>query len=292
MYLYIIIPLILSIMLYTLSERKVQGIIQHRIGPNQVGIYGILQPLVDGIKLIRKEIIIPKNSIKILYIIAPIYSIIISIIMWIIIIYYDLNITFLILLCLGGLEIYGILIGGYASKNKYTIIGAIRTTSQLISYELILTLIFFFFFLIIGSLRFKYLLILPFGYIKPLIKLIPIYIISLIIILAETNRTPFDLAESESETVAGFFIEYSSIIFACYYLAEYSNMIFLSYLFSFFFSFGSLFLFPFHLFFYLLIRATLPRLRYDFLIYLCWYSLLPISLSFLILFLSLLFLFY
>lgn len=289
MFLYILIPLIISIMLYTLAERKIQAIIQHRIGPNQVGIYGILQPLTDGVKLLLKEILVPQHAYLIIFCISPMLSFILSICLWLVLQLLDSYLTILIILAIGGLEIYGILLGGWSSQNKYTLIGCIRTTSQLVSYELILSMIYFLIILSLGSFRYIYIYSLP---ILPIIIYLPIYIISLIVILAETNRVPFDLPESESETVSGFFVEHSAIIFALYFLAEYSNMIFLSYLFSILFTSGSLLLFPLHLFYFIWIRATLPRLRYDHLIILCWYNLLPISLAYLIFTLSIIFTIY
>lgn len=288
MFLYLFIPLILSIMLYTLAERKVQAIIQHRVGPNQIGIYGILQPLADGLKLLIKEILIPQNAYLIIFVMSPILSFSLAVCLWVTLFLIDSYLNILMILAIGGLELYGILLGGWASQNKYTLIGCIRTTSQLVSYELILSMIYFILVLSIGSFRLYYFTILP---INLLYIFIPIYIISLIVILAETNRVPFDLPESESETVSGFFVEHSAIIFALYFLAEYSNMAFLSYLFSILFS-SSLILFPIHVFFFIWIRATLPRLRYDHLIILCWYNLLPIVLSYLIFTLSILFFIY
>ncbi len=279
MYLYILIPLLLSIMLYTLAERKVQGVIQHRIGPNVVGYYGLLQPLIDGLKLVLKDVLVPQKSTLLIFYFSPIVSFILSLLLWAFIYLFDSFLGILILLAIGGIELYGILLGGWSSKNKYTMIGAIRTTSQLISYELLLGIIYFILALSTGSFRFYYF------YLSPLSNLIvyfPLYLIVLIIILAETNRAPFDLPESESETVAGFFVEYSSLLFALYFLAEYSNMLFLSLLFSILFT-SSFLLLPFHLFYFIWVRASLPRLRYDHLILLSWYNLLPILIAFLLL---------
>ena len=132
----LILPLILSIMLYTLAERKVQGYIQHRIGPNITGMYGILQPLADGIKLLMKEILIPQKSRMIIFCISPLISFILSLLLWIIIVLTDSYLGILIILTIGGLELYGILLGGWSSQNKYTLISCIRTTSQLISYRI------------------------------------------------------------------------------------------------------------------------------------------------------------
>ena len=158
----IFIPLLLSIMLYTLSERKVQGWIQHRIGPNIVGIYGILQPLVDGIKLLIKEIIIPQKSRMILFCLSPLLSFSLSLLLWFFSLLLDSYLGLLIILSIGGLELYGILLGGWSSHNKYTLIGSIRTTSQLISYELILSIIYFLLALSIGSFRLYYFYIIPY----------------------------------------------------------------------------------------------------------------------------------
>ncbi len=192
---YVIIPLIISIMLYTLAERKVQGWIQHRVGPNIVGPYGLLQPLVDGIKLLFKKILIPQKSRMILFCISPLLSFILSLLLWLFSLLLDSYLGLLILLAIGGLELYGILLGGWASQNKYTLIGSIRTTSQLVSYELILGMIYFLLALSIGSFRLYYFLLLPLY--NNFIIFFPLYLISLLVILAETNRAPFDLPESK-----------------------------------------------------------------------------------------------
>lgn len=191
--LFVIIPLILSIMFYTLAERKVQGIIQHRIGPNVVGIFGVLQPLVDGLKLLLKDILIPQRSILIVFYLSPIFSFILSICLWLVFILIDSSLGILIILAIGSLEIYGILLGGWSSQNKYTLIGSVRTTSQLISYELLLGMIYFLLALSVGSFRFYYFMIHP---VNNFFLFLPIYFIVLFIILAETNRAPFDLPES------------------------------------------------------------------------------------------------
>jgi NADH-quinone oxidoreductase subunit H len=190
----IIVPLILSIMLYTLAERKVQASIQMRVGPNIVGPYGILQPLTDGLKLLFKEILIPQRSYLIIFTLSPLLSFLLSLALWLFYYLLDSYLGILILLAIGGLELYGILLGGWASKNKYTLVGAIRTTSQLISYELILGMIYFILALSIGSFRFYYFNLLP---INNLLIYLPLYLITLIVILAETNRVPFDLPESK-----------------------------------------------------------------------------------------------
>lgn len=268
----IILPLLMAIMLFTLLERKLQSAIQKRIGPSIVGIFGILQPLVDGLKLLIKDILIPQKSLMILFIVSPLISLVLSFTLWFVIRLLDHPFIILIITALGSLEVYGIFLGGFSAKNKYSLVGVIRTTSQFISYELILSMIFLITSLSIGSFRLYYHNIFI---LYNLFNIFPLYLIALIVLLAETNRAPFDLAESESETVAGFFVEHSAIIFALYFLAEYSNMLFLSYLFSILFTTNSSLL-PFHIFFYIWIRATFPRVRFDQLLKLCWYILIPI----------------
>jgi NADH-quinone oxidoreductase subunit H len=181
-------------MLYTLAERKVQAWIQHRIGPNIVGPYGLLQPLVDGVKLLLKNILIPQKSRMILFCLSPLLSFLLSVLLWLFSLLLDSYLGLLILLAIGGLELYGILLGGWASQNKYTLIGCIRTTSQLVSYELILGMIYFLLALSIGSFRLFYFTLLP-SY--NIFIYFPIYLITLCVILAETNRAPFDLPESK-----------------------------------------------------------------------------------------------
>jgi NADH-ubiquinone oxidoreductase chain 1 len=274
-------------MLYTLAERKIQGSIQHRIGPNITGIYGLLQALIDGLKLFMKEILIPQRTMIIIFTLAPLLSFILSLFLWYALIFIEFSYLLILILAIGGIELYGILLGGWGSRNKYTLIGSIRTTSQLISYELLLSMIYFILSLNIGSFNISYFYILPYS---NLIYL-PLYLLSLLVILAETNRTPFDLPESESETVGGFLTEHSSIIFVFYFLAEYSNMLFLSYLISIIFNTNFLLLF-FNLYYYIWIRASLPRLRYDHLIKLSWYHLIPLTIAYLILASSLIFALY
>lgn len=235
MFLYILIPLIISIMLYTLAERKIQALVQHRIGPNQVGIYGLLQPLTDGLKLLLKEIIIPQHAQLIIFCLSPLLSFSLSLVLWFVLHFIDSYLTLLLILAIGGLEIYGILLGGWSSQNKYTLVGCIRTTCQLVSYELILSMIYFLFILILGSFRFKYIFILP---ILPIYVFLPIYIISLIVILAETNRVPFDLPESESETVSRlFYWTFSNNICFIFFSRIFKYDIFILFIFNFIYLF-------------------------------------------------------
>jgi NADH-ubiquinone oxidoreductase chain 1 len=294
----IIIPIILSIALFTLGERKILSEIQRRKGPNIIGYYGLLQPIIDGLKLLVKECIYPQKSESFYYILAPLYTLILNIIIWAIIpfnnniIIYDIYFSILFILAITSLTIYGILYGGWASNSKYSFIGSLRATSQLISYELSIGIIY----ISIISLNNTFNLI-DIIYSQIIIKnifiLLPIAILLLITILAETNRTPFDLLEAESELVAGFLVEYSGIIFAAFYLSEYCIILFFTSLYSilFFGSFGISLFSLLLLYIIILLRATLPRLRYDKLIYINWTKILPLSISLFILIFSILFIF-
>lgn len=292
----ILLSIILSIAFLTLFERKVLAYIQRRVGPNIVGIYGLLQPLFDGIKLILKESIIPIKSNKINYLIAPIIILFISLILYIIIpfnnniIIFDNYFSILFIFAISSLSIYGILIGGFYSNNKYSLIGSLRSTSQLIAYEVSIGFILINVILLNNSLNLIDIIYSQI-YIWNLLVLFPIYILLFISILAETNRTPFDLLEAESELVAGFMTEYSGIVFVFYYLGEYCAILFLSLLLNILF-FGSInIIFILILFKIIWIRATLPRLRYDQLIYLGWMCILPLSITYYIVILTIYFIF-
>lgn len=295
----ILIPIIIGIAYITLGERKILGSMQRRKGPNIIGIYGILQPIVDGVKLLLKENIIPQKSKYIYYIIAPILTFILSILIWIVlpfnlnIILNDLNLSILFILAISSLSIYRILYGGWSSFSKYSIIGCLRATAQLISYEVSLGIIIMSLISINGNLNLLEILIFQL-YIKNIFIFFPIFILFFISILAETNRTPFDLLEAESELVAGFLVEYSSLIFAAFYLGEYCFIFFMSSLTNllFFGSFPSHFFTFFFIFLFIWVRATLPRLRFDQLLNLGWTIILPSSLSLLLFYLSIVFIFY
>jgi NADH-quinone oxidoreductase subunit H len=269
--------------------------IQRRKGPDVVGFWGLLQPLADGIKLLSKEIILPYKGLKFLFYFSPMLIFAISLINWIvlplslnlILSSIDLSISFTFILA--GLNIYGLILSGWASNSRYSFLGSIRAVAQMISYELIFGIINLI--IIFCSKSCNYIDVL-------LIQknnwffffLLPVFILFTIIMLAETNRTPFDLAEAEAELVAGYNLEYSSIIFALFFLGEYSNMLFLSfvgccYFFGGFFSFSQpsfLFFFLKFLFFtifFIWVRATLPRYRYDQLMEIGWQLLLPLIFS-------------
>ena len=301
---FIILPLLLAVAYFTLLERKLLSTIQRRKGPNVVGIFGLLQPLADGLKLFTKETVLPSNSDVVLFILAPILSFLLSIINWAVIpfgfgmSYCEINISILYLLAISSLSIYGVIIAGWSSNSKYSFLGALRSTAQMISYELtigfsILTVV-----LCSGSLN-----LIDIVYAQKnvwfMIPLFPLFIIFCISILAETNRHPFDLPEAEAELVSGYNTEYSAMGFALFFLGEYANMLLMSVLTSLLFLGGwfSIFNFSkityfsfflslkivFFVIFFILARAILPRYRYDQLMSLGWKIFLPFTISWLVL---------
>lgn len=287
------IPILISISLFTLAERKLMSSFQRRKGPNIVGIFGILQPISDGIKLIFKENLLPQSSNSFFFLISPISTLFLSFLLWAIlplklgIIIYDINLSLLFIFGISSLSIYGILYGGWSSNTKFSLLGSLRGISQLISYEVSIGFLFFSIFSFNSTFNLWDIFYNQI-FIINLLPLFPIFLLIIISILAETNRTPFDLLEAESELVAGFLVEYSSLSFASFYLAEYSFLFFFSLLLSVLF-FGSLpsSLFSFFfLFLFIWIRASLPRLRYDQLIHLGWMSILPLSITFFVFILS------
>jgi NADH-quinone oxidoreductase subunit H len=280
----------------TLLERKVLANIQKRRGPNVVGIFGILQPIVDGVKLLLKEVIIPFNSNKLIFYVSPIFVFLISIFSWSFIPFnnefFSINISSSIFLyfAISSIGVYGIILAGWSSNSKYAFLGSIRAIAQMLSYELTMFLSIVPVLFLTESLNFievveiqKYIW---FIYVLPVSSFC--FFISL---LAETNRTPFDLPEAEGELVAGYNIEFSSMVFALFFLAEYSNILISSALFSLFFLGGwnsflllnGSFLFSFKITIiaclFILVRAILPRYRFDQLINLSWLVILPICLG-------------
>jgi NADH-quinone oxidoreductase subunit H len=291
----IIIPILLGVAYTTLLERKVMAAMQRRLGPNVVGYLGLLQPLADGLKLLLKEPIIPRKSNKFLFIFSPCLVLFLSLFGWLFLpldkisfLVPDLNLLYLI--SINVLEIYGILFAGWASNSKYALLGALRSGAQMISYELSMSFIYLIFIFIVGSFNFKTIVQFQEMYsIWFIVPLLPIALMFFISILAETNRTPFDLPEAEAELVAGYNVEYSGILFAFFFLGEYSNMLFLSsvYVLLFFAGWaqGLLFLsikIIFVLFLFIWVRATFPRYRYDQLMALGWKLFLPYLLSYLV----------
>ncbi len=304
----IILVLLLTVAYLTFFERKVLGYIQVRIGPNRVGPRGLFQPFADIIKLLCKEIIIPNASNRYLFIFAPIISLGTSIAAWSVIpfqksiVLADINAGVLFILALSSLGVYGILIAGWASNSKYAMFGALRAAAQSISYEICMGFALVGVMMAAGSLNFQTIVMAQEGgvwhwYWLPLLPLFLVYWISGV---AETNRLPFDVAEGESEIVAGFHVEYSGTAFALFFLAEYANMVLISALISLLFLGGWLSPFQgipyletwfsfvpgivwfllklsFFLLVYLWIRGTFPRYRYDQIMRLGWKILLPVT---------------
>jgi len=284
---------LISVAYFTLFERKVMAAMQRRRGPNVVGFYGLLQPLADGLKLIAKEGIVPTLSIVIVYLFAPILSLIVSFLGWTILPIYHSNVLginndldILLFFCLTAFGSYGVILAGWGSFSRYAVMGSLRAIAQLISYEVIFLLCMFPGVLFVGSFSF-----LEFNFIQEnsvwlIFPTLPSSLIFYILMLAETNRTPFDLPEAEAELVSGFNVEYSSILFAMFSLAEYNSMLLMSVLYVILFlgawSEGNLiFLIKvlFIAFSIVMVRAALPRYRYDQLMFLCWYIFLPLSLG-------------
>ncbi|MEK6734063.1 MAG: NADH-quinone oxidoreductase subunit NuoH [Pseudomonadota bacterium] len=310
----ITIPLILSVAYLTYAERKIIAAMQLRRGPNVVGPFGLLQPIADGIKLMFKEIILPSKANKILFILAPMITFVLSLVAWAVIpVSYgyqiaNINVGALYLLAISSLGVYGIIIAGWASNSNYAFLGAIRSAAQMISYEVSIGLVIITVLLCVGSLNLTDIVIkqqaMPW-YIQLL--MLPMAVIFFISILAETNRLPFDLPEAEAELVAGYNVEYSSMPFALFFLGEYANMILTSAMMTILFlggwlpPFGLEFLnfIPgviwfiakvcFILFCFIWVRASFPRYRYDQLMRLGWKVFLPISLIWVILISSILF---
>nr|YP_009739420.1 NADH dehydrogenase subunit 1 [Tricholoma flavovirens]QIC20264.1 NADH dehydrogenase subunit 1 [Tricholoma flavovirens] len=303
----VILPILLAVAFMTIIERKQLAAHQRRVGPNTVGYYGVLQPFADALKLILKETVIPSQSNKILFYLAPVSTLVFSLLGWGIIPFgqglalSDFSLGILYTFALSSLGVYGILLAGWSANSKYAFLGSLRSTAAMISYELILSSAILIIILLTGSLNFTT-IIESQQAIWFIIPLLPVFIFYFIAILAETSRTPFDLQEAESELVAGFFTEHSSVPFVFFFLGEYSSIVLFSCLTAILFLGGynipELFVNDSLLnlqaiilglktcifcFFFVWFRATLPRLRYDQLIDLCWLNLLPVAVAFIIL---------
>nr|CAH59773.1 NADH dehydrogenase subunit 1 [Adscita mannii] len=292
----LVIGVLIGVAFLTLLERKVLGYIQIRKGPNKVGFLGILQPFSDAIKLFTKEQTYPKFSNYLSYYFSPIMSFLLSLMIWMMIPYYfnmiSFNLGMLFCFCCTSLGVYTVMVAGWSSNSNYALLGGLRAVAQTISYEVSLALI------MMSSIMF----IMDFNLMKFnmyqdfiwfIFLMFPIGLCWLSSSLAETNRTPFDFSEGESELVSGFNIEYSSGGFALIFLAEYSSILFMSLFFSLLYLGGYNLSILFYLklalisFIFLWVRGTLPRYRYDKLMYLAWKSYLPISLNFLMFFMGL-----
>nr|YP_010563164.1 NADH dehydrogenase subunit 1 [Demonax pseudonotabilis]UYX61170.1 NADH dehydrogenase subunit 1 [Demonax pseudonotabilis] len=296
----LIVFVLFGVAFLTLMERKVLGYIQIRKGPNKVGFVGLLQPFSDAIKLFTKEQTNPFMSNFNVYYFSPVLNLFLSLFLWMCIpfftVNFNFNFSFLFFLCVSSLSVYTVMLAGWSSNSSYSLLGSLRSVAQTISYEVSLALILLSFLFLVLSVNILHLMKYQ-EFIWFLFLMFPLCLMWLVSSLAETNRTPFDFAEGESELVSGFNVEYSSGGFAMIFLAEYSSILFMSMLCSLLFLGGNLISWFFFLkvgflaFFWIWVRGTLPRFRYDKLMYLAWKSYLPISLNFLMLFFGLEFFF-
>jgi NADH-quinone oxidoreductase subunit H len=307
----IIIPLLFAVAYLTYAERKVLAAAQLRKGPNVVGAFGLLQPLADGAKLLFKETVIPSGANRVVFVVAPILTFVLSLVAWAVIpfdagvVVSNINVGILYLFAISSMGVYGIIMAGWSSNSKYAFLGGLRSAAQMVSYEVSIGFVIVSVLLCVGSLNLSDIVEAQRGSWGPLnwywAPLFPMFIVFFISALAETNRSPFDLPEGESELVAGFFVEYSAMTFALFYLGEYANMILMSAMTSILFLGGWLAPFgvapftwipgpvwfalkiAFVLFGFLWVRATFPRFRYDQLMRLGWKVFLPFSLFWLVL---------
>ena len=307
-FLILVIPILISVAYLTLAERKIMGSMQQRKGPNVIGFLGLLQPLADGLKLLIKETVIPTNASTFSFIFAPVLTLFLSLFGWSIIpfssnsFYVDVDISLLFIFAVSSLGVYGIILSGWSSNSRYAFFGSLRSASQMVSYEVSIGLILIIVLVCVGSLNF-FSIVLFQEFLFFLAPLFPIFFMFLVSILAETNRAPFDLPEAESELVSGYNVEYASMGFALFFLAEYSSMILMSALTTIIFIGGWISVFPkpfildsfvlsfkisIILFFFIWVRASFPRYRIDQLMRLCCKVFLPISLSFVLITFSLL----
>nr|AML26580.1 NADH dehydrogenase subunit 1 [Staphylinidae sp. BMNH 1274705] len=291
-----IIFLLIGVAFLTLLERKVLGYIQVRKGPNKVGYMGLLQPFSDAIKLFSKESVYPIKSNFNLYYFSPIMNLFLSLFLWMCMPFFsgllNFNLGLMYFLCISSMSVYTIMVAGWSSNSNYSLLGGLRAVAQTISYEVSLAMILLSFLFLISSLS-------MFNFIKYqemlwfIFLLFPLCMIWFVSSLAETNRTPFDFAEGESELVSGFNVEYSSGGFAMIFLAEYASILFMSMMCVVLFMGCNLMSWLFFIklssisFLWIWVRGTLPRFRYDKLMYLAWKSFLPLSLNFLFFYISL-----
>ncbi len=295
----VLVPVLILMAYSTYFERKALGAFQLRKGPNRVGPFGLTQPFADAVKLMFKETIVPAGANRVLFLLAPAITFVLACMAWAVIPPFDggavanINVGILYLFAISSLGVYGIVIAGWASNSKYAFLGALRSAAQMVSYEVSIGFVLVSVLLCAGSLNLND-IVRAQNHVWFCIPLFPMFVVFLISMLAETNRAPFDLPESDSEIVAGFFVEYSSMSFALFYLGEYTNMILMSALASILFLGGwqPLPLLGFVpgvvwllakicvlMFFYFWVRATFPRYRYDQLMRLGWKVFLPLSLG-------------
>jgi NADH-quinone oxidoreductase subunit H len=302
----IVLPLMGAVAYLTLAERKVIGWMQVRMGPNRVGIKGLLQPIADALKLLTKEIIVPTGANPFLFVLAPVLSIMPALAAWAVIpfepevVLADVNAGLLYVMAITSMGVYGVIIAGWASNSKYAFIGSLRSAAQIVSYEIAMGFALVGVLMMSHSLNLSEIVRRQDGSLGLLswnwIPLFPMFLVYLISGVAETNRAPFDVAEGESEIVAGFHVEYSGMAFAVFFLAEYANMILVSMLTAIMFLGGWLSPVPglpssfvwllakvaFVLFLFLWFRATFPRYRYDQIMRLGWKVFIPVTLVWLI----------
>ena len=302
----ILVPLLMAVAYLVYGERKVLGAIQLRKGPNTVGPFGLFQTFADAIKMLTKETVIPSGANRALYLFAPFLTFVLAMIAWAVIPTNNgwaiavINVGVLYLFAVSSLGVYGILIAGWASNSKYAFMGGLRSAAQMVSYEVSLGLVIVSILLVVGSLNLND-IILAQRHVWFALPMLPMFVIFFISTLAETNRAPFDLPEGESELVAGFFVEYSSLAFGLFFLGEYMNMILMSAMTSILFLGGWLppvgiapftwvpgpiwliLKIVFLLFMFIWVRATFPRYRYDQLMRLGWKVFLPCSLAWMVL---------
>ena len=304
----VVVPLILGVAYYTYMERKVIGFMQVRIGPSKIGPLGLFQPFADVFKLLLKEIVLPENANKFLFILAPVLSLAPAFAAWVVVPFNDgmvianINAGLLYILAMSSLGVYGLIVAGWASNSKYAFLGALRSSAQMVSYEIAMGFAIVSVLILAGSLNLSEIVLAQKGSVLDWywLPLLPMFVIFVISGTAETNRAPFDVAEGESEIVAGFHVEYAGAAFAVFFLAEYANMILISAMTALMFTGGwlspfegvpgladtfiaqgSIFWFlaktVFFMYLFLWWRATFPRYRYDQIMRLGWKVLVPIT---------------
>ena len=312
--LFVLVPILFSVAMIVWLDRRVWGLVQKRKGPNVVGPFGLLQTLADALKYIFKEVIIPASANKAVFVLAPIVTMTLALVAWAVIpmseefVLADINVGVLYLFAVSSLGVYGIIMGGWASNSKYPFLGAIRSAAQMVSYEVSIGIIIINVLLCVGSLNLKE-IVLAQKDLWYVIPLFPMFVIFFISALAETNRPPFDLPEAEAELVAGYQTEYSGMMYAMFWLGEYANILLMCAMGSILFLGGWLpiiDIYPINLipapiwmilkilflfFLFALIKAIVPRYRYDQLMRLGWKIFLPFSLFYLVLTASFLFYF-